>query len=337
MSRSTRKDLPHHVRDFKITTRILDNRNVIHFLDDPEAPPFAPKLEQHWEREKHPVGRGGQGRVYLQTCTKGPAKGTIRAVKTLKLQQDNQRQRYVSELSTIARFSHQKYSKYFVKTLGYYESKTKLHIAMDYYPAGDLQDHIQNRPCLPEADVRQIISQVLAGLAVMHKQDYAHRDVKPKNILIQQHPDSTGSGSWWVKLADFGISKSLEVNRGNTSTIMGTPGYMAPELEDRAKRSNINFKAADMWALGVMAFFLSTKHDMFSSIRDVLHYEADPIRLFPNGRLGACQVSTDGQNFIRALTAPKPDGRPDSSIASQLPWIQTSMSDLPDIPDTGSE
>lgn len=208
---------------------------------------------------------------------------------------------------------------------------------MEYYPAGDLQDYIQNRPCLPEADVRQIISQVLAGLAIMHKQDFAHRDIKPKNILIQQHPDSTGSGSWWVKLADFGISKSLEADRCTTSTIIGTHGYMAPELEDRAKHSSINFKAADMWALGVMTFFLLTKNGMFSSTRDVFYYEADPIRLFPNNRLDACHISLDGQNFIRALTAPKPDGRPDSSIASQLPWVQTSISDLPDIQDTGSE
>lgn len=60
---------------------------------------------------------------------------------------------------------------------GYYESRTKLHIAMEYYPAGDLQDYIQDRSHLPEADVRQIISQVLAGLAIMHEQEYAHREV----------------------------------------------------------------------------------------------------------------------------------------------------------------
>ena len=208
---------------------------------------------------------------------------------------------------------------------------------MDYYPAGDLAGYVQNRSCLLEADVRQIVSQVLTGLVIMHKQDYAHRDVKPKNVLIQQHPDSTGSGTWWVKLADFGISKSLEADKGNSSTILGTHGYMAPELEDRVKRSNINFKAADIWALGVMTFFLLTKHDMFSTIRDVLNYEADPIRLFPNGRLDAFRVSSDGQSFIRVLTVPEPGGRPDSSKASQLAWVQTSISDLPDIPDTGSE
>ena len=112
---------------------------------------------------------------------------------------------------------------------------------------------------------------------------------------------------------------------------------MAPELEDRVKRSNINFKAADMWALGVMTFFLLTKQDMFSGVRDVWNYEADPIRLFPNDRLDACRVSTGGKNFIRVLTMPEPGDRPDSITASQLLWAQASVSDLPDIQDRGSE
>lgn len=171
----------------------------------------------------------------------------------------------------------------------------------------------------------------------MHGQDYAHRDLKPRNILIQHHLSSTSAGSWWARLGDFGISKSLEADKGNTSTIMGTYAYMAPELDDAVQRLDIDFKAADIWALGVMAFFLSTKTHMFSSIRDVLHYEADPIRLFPFTRLDVCQVSTDGQDFIRSLTAPRPKDRPGSSIASQLSWLQNLMNKLPDIPDTDTE
>lgn len=72
------------------------------------------------------------------------------------------------------------YSRQFVKTLGWYQSKNTLHIAMEYLSNGDLHDYMEDRPALPEQDACQVVGQVLAGLESMHTQGYAHRDVKPK-------------------------------------------------------------------------------------------------------------------------------------------------------------
>lgn len=50
---------------------------------------------------------------------------------------------------------------------------------MDYYPLGDLQAYLDDNS-MSEDGARQIIVQILQGLAVMHGEGYAHRDIKPQ-------------------------------------------------------------------------------------------------------------------------------------------------------------
>ena len=53
---------------------------------------------------------------------------------------------------------------------------------------------------IPELKIRNIIYQILQGLAYMHKQNFFHRDMKPENILINGEI---------VKIADFGLAKEV--------------------------------------------------------------------------------------------------------------------------------
>lgn len=233
---------------------------------------------------------------------------------------------------------------------------------MEYFPTGDLQTYLCDHPALPEDDSRQITSQVLRGLVIMHGEGFAHRDIKPqvsalrktrppfvqfgggqvsdlrhKNVLIQQRPTPTEPGSWWVKLSDFGISKRLEAATSGASTVIGTVEYMAPELFDQDSLPDINYPAADMWALGVMTFWILTKSRVFSSQRHFFQYEARPDTLFPRGSLVDFHVSLDGQAFIRALMGPKPDERLDSKAAICHAWVQSWIPSAPMISDDRSE
>ncbi|KAH7162374.1 kinase-like domain-containing protein [Dactylonectria estremocensis] len=332
-------NLLRHVRDYKLETRFPKKREVIHIYDDPDAPPSSQQRLECWKSEKRPIGVGGQGEVFLQTCTSGGRHYTHRAVKMIRLQDGGARRRYIRELETIAKFSHDKYSKYFVKFLGWYEKSDSLCIAMEYVPIGDLQTYLVQNSTLDEEDSRQITSQVLRGLALTHREGFAHRDIKPqyKNVLIQQCSTPMEPGSWWVKLSDFGISKSLDALTGGASTVIGTQNYMAPELFDKESYPNIDYLAADMWALGVMTFWILTKTRMFSSPRSFFQYEASPDTLFPRGPLDDSHVSSDGQAFIRSLTKPKPDERLGANAAISHAWVHSSMPSAPVIPAGRSE
>jgi serine/threonine protein kinase len=64
-----------------------------------------------------------------------------------------------------------------VRSFGWYENDAKVFIAMEYFPHGDLQSYLLSP--IPEGEVKEIASQVLEGLAFMHDNGFAHRDLKP--------------------------------------------------------------------------------------------------------------------------------------------------------------
>lgn len=66
-----------------------------------------------------------------------------------------------------------------MKLLGWYDTDSSLYIAMEYFPLGDLQNYLAKRGPMHEADAREISFQVLQGLAYMHREGFAHRDIKP--------------------------------------------------------------------------------------------------------------------------------------------------------------
>lgn len=64
-----------------------------------------------------------------------------------------------------------------MRSFGWYEDDANVFIAMEYFPHGDLQNYLLSS--IPEEEVQEIASQVLEGLAFMHDNGFAHRDLKP--------------------------------------------------------------------------------------------------------------------------------------------------------------
>ncbi|KAK0722599.1 kinase-like domain-containing protein [Lasiosphaeria miniovina] len=308
-------------------------RVVVHLYDGPDAPPSSPRRLEYWKSEKQPIGYGSQGRVFLQKCISGSRLYTQRAVKMIPLQEGNGRRRYVRELQIVIKFSHDRYSRYFVKSLGWYLSDDSLCIAMEYLAKGDLETYLQGSPPLPEDECRHVISQVTKGLKLMHKEGFAHRDIKPQNVLIQQSPIHDGSLAWWVRLTDFGISKPLEAGT-NTAVGVGTLGYMAPELLGWGlpeSSANISYPAVDMWALGVMSFRILMGTNLFPTPVSIFQYCGHPELHLPQSRLEDRNISPDGAAFIRALLRPLVAQRLESNAALLHDWIRPHTSSAPAI------
>ncbi len=99
----------------------------------------------------------------------------------------------------------------------------------------------------PLLDSLRVGAEIAAGLDHAHSKGIIHRDLKPENVLM------TADGR--AKLADFGLARQLsEAPRTAAGVVLGTPGYVAPEVLEGAVAST----AADMYALGSILYELFT-------------------------------------------------------------------------------
>src|SRR5947208_4861122 len=116
-------------------------------------------------------------------------------------------------------------------------------IVMELVVAPTLADVIEREGPLPNDRVAALGRQVLGALESAHAAGIVHRDVKPGNIMVL--PGDR------VKLADFGIARAMDdPSLTQTGGVMGSPGYMAPELFAGAGPS----PASDLWSLGATLF-----------------------------------------------------------------------------------
>ena len=108
----------------------------------------------------------------------------------------------------------------------------------------DLFERISTRGCLTESLARQLFQQLMRGLAHCHSMGYAHRDVKPENLLL--------CGNNQLKITDFGHSMKLEGKKLGEE-FCGTPRYRAPEV---CSREPYDPRCIDVWSSGVTLYVM---------------------------------------------------------------------------------
>jgi hypothetical protein len=109
-----------------------------------------------------------------------------------------------------------------------------------------LEDEIADRGPLDPWDLYELADQLAAALEAVHGAGVVHRDLKPSNVLI---------ASRGPVLIDFGIAQALEDARvTSTGLVMGTPGYLAPELLEGASPS----ADTDWWGWAALLAYAAT-------------------------------------------------------------------------------
>lgn len=123
-------------------------------------------------------------------------------------------------------------------------------LVMKYCPNGSAENMAGN---CPESRIWQFIYDVSAGLAYLHGQEpepIIHQDIKPNNVLIDEHDR--------FLITDFGISRKMRSTMRKQSKRKdekeGSIGYMAPE---RFSQNPILVKASDIWSLGASIYELA--------------------------------------------------------------------------------
>jgi serine/threonine protein kinase len=87
------------------------------------------------------------------------------------------------------------------------------------------------------------------GVSALHKKNILHRDIKLENILVTDLTEDTG-----VRIGDMGSAIQLDSAAGTTDFMIGTPGYIAPEM----LRGEGYGLAYDVWAIGALMHALLT-------------------------------------------------------------------------------
>ncbi|KAL4657107.1 serine/threonine-protein kinase MAK [Arapaima gigas] len=108
-----------------------------------------------------------------------------------------------------------------------------------------------------ENEIRNIMFQVLSGLAFVHKHGFFHRDMKPENLLCM--------GPELVKIADFGLAREIRSQPPYTDYV-STRWYRAPEV---LLRSSSYSSPIDLWAVGCIMAELYTLRPLFPGNSEV--------------------------------------------------------------------
>ncbi|XP_062230768.1 L-type lectin-domain containing receptor kinase SIT2-like isoform X2 [Phragmites australis] len=193
-------------------------------------------------KSKHLLGVGGFGKVYKGVLLKSKLEV---AVKRVSHESRQGMKEFIAEVVSIGRLRHRN----LVQLLGYCRRKGELLLVYEYMPNGSLDKYLyceENKPMLDWTKRFHIIKGVASGLLYIHEKwekVVIHRDIKASNVLL----DSEMNG----RLGDFGLARLYDHGTDpQTTHVVGTMGYLAPELIRTGKAS----KLTDVFAFG--AFLL---------------------------------------------------------------------------------
>lgn len=229
------------------------------------------------------LGAGGMGEVYRADDTKLKRSVALKRLAPQLRADEHYRRRLLKEAERASALSYDRIA-------GIYdvlEENGEIFLVMEYVEGQTLR----RRLCQPLSIKEFLAMAVQCGEALVaaHQKGIVHRDIKPENIML------TPAGQ--VKMLDFGVARRLpdpdegttrETSQSAPGTLVGTPGYMAPEvlLEEPADGR------ADIFSLGVVFYEALTGRQPFRAASflatsdRILHEVPAPLRQF-NPRLPA--------------------------------------------------
>ena len=190
------------------------------------------------------VGTGGMSSVYRAHDRLLDRTVALKVLHEHHLRDPEYVERFRREARSAAVLSHPN----IVTVIDRGEQDGRQFIVFEYVGGENLKRLIEERTPLPVATALELAIQIARGLSFAHRSGLVHRDVKPQNVLL--------NGDGQAKVTDFGIARSLDVQRGmtQTGTVLGTSDYIAPE---QAQGKHVD-EQTDVYSLGVVLYELLT-------------------------------------------------------------------------------
>ncbi|MCC7062936.1 MAG: protein kinase [Planctomycetes bacterium] len=236
------------------------------------------------------LGRGGMGMVYRAEQVSLHREVALKVLSDALTKDPQFTARFVAEARAAAKLQHPNV----VQVFDVEHDGGKYHFAMELMQEGSLEDWLKQNGVMPQDHALRVVADAAAGLAYAESLGIVHRDIKPDNLMLDQH------GA--VKIADLGLAGT-----GNETEekAIGTPHFMAPE---QVLRKEIDHRT-DLYALGCTFYRLVTGRTPFrgQTVKDILRAqvkdEAEPAHKVNN------KVSAEVSAIIQKLMAKEPKDR----------------------------
>lgn len=222
---------------------------------EPGATPsdLRPPLLGHRYVVQRRIGRGGTASVYTVYDLR---LRTWRAAKVMHAEcaeDEELRERFVLEAAAMANLDH----PHVVRVSDVVHNVDIPYIVMEWLEGGSVATWVKDHGQMPVDLALEVMSDIASALAFVHAKGIVHRDVNPRNMLI----DRSGS----CKLTDFGIARisaesvtlgdDIDRHLTEAGTVMGTEAYMAPE--QRRDSAQVDHRT-DLYAAGATLYTLIT-------------------------------------------------------------------------------
>jgi eukaryotic-like serine/threonine-protein kinase len=287
------------------------------------APQTGDQIADRYELEAV-VGSGGMSTVFCAYDSQLERRVAIKILHERFAGDDEYIGRFRHEARSVAQLTHPN----IVSVIDRGEDDGREYIVFEFVDGENLKDLIVRSSPLPGRRAVELAVAIADGLTFAHEHGLVHRDVKPQNVLLSE--------GGRVKVTDFGIARSLDVEHGltETGTVVGTGEYLAPEQANGGAVS----PATDVYSLGVVLWEMLTGrvpfegdnfvavalrhvHEAPPDIRDLRSdvpprlaaaidraLQKDPARRFPTMRefgeeLRACVAGTGSEGVTQVIPA----------------------------------
>jgi serine/threonine-protein kinase len=284
------------------------------------------------------LGEGGMGAVFLAEHLKLQKKVALKIILPQFAGDGEIAERFAREAMASAKLDH----PHVASALDYGTlAEGGAYLVMQFVPGRSLRDAALERA----GDWRwvcEVGAQIADALAAAHAAGIVHRDLKPDNVFLERREGSASGGSELVRVLDFGIARVLgddvrpesKKQLTRVGTIIGTPGYMAPEQA----LGEVVDERADLYALGVVLWevlagrSLFPDEDITAIVTKQLTTEAPPLdvpglpvelgslisRLLARDRQMRPQRAIEVRELLRRLTLESEFERMSVSTSGQL-------------------
>jgi serine/threonine-protein kinase len=186
------------------------------------------------------LGRGGMGVVYKAV---DPKLERFIAIKCLNEELSSDEitvTRFLREARNVGVLNHPNIAQIFLAD----EDDGKPYFVMEFVDGESLADRLARDGRLLPEQARRIVTECAQALKAAHEENIVHRDIKPGNIMIDRRGRSV--------LTDFGIASVVhpDAEQVKSSYIMGTPGYLPPEVMTGLPADH----RGDLFALGAVYY-----------------------------------------------------------------------------------